>query len=764
MVRDDSALESIKESWIGLSLSGSSDLEVVKKKLRRFRSGWYDSSTGRWSHVFLDSFYRWIKRSLDYREKSRSGNASSKIFTFVEDRLSSQGEHDFCDVECYYVDRNSAKSKRVFEIQKHLIRKAHYTMVWWAEFYVKGPSEVGMRFYHTHIRKYTFWKLHMGMELSGVERGLLNCLPIPVGANDCVYLRRVDGPFGTSPPTVSCTLVDSFILWTNLPQAVRSVTSSPEQMFRVEANPNTAYPAFARNAQKSRAKMRDSTVLDRLDWCCRMFDIKFPTFYDLDMHKLVNSSEINESKQAGAVGTISSFRNKPKSEFVSYALLAAHRLVGQFEAGLRVVDTSLFQSGGRTKRNFNKKEGDIIASRPVWMASMVSELLCDFWVSEFINYCKDQDVDYPLYIGKTLGKTKYQEFARMVGGPDRVCTHGDYSKWDSTVPRCLNNAVFCILRSLFPSGKKWDSYFYFLFTGLTFHPVVVPGGHVYAFKRGGPSGHKLTSIFNTLANLCIFACNAYEVCMGSITMNKTMGGKSPMKFMFLGDDFAIVSTSPEFDGDVRSLGEKYSQLSRDFFDMDLDTPYVGPFALDNPDMGGFEFLRVRFTRDMKPTIASQELLHRVMLPERRSKSVKPKALSSAIGYGPQHSEGVDTWLLINQWLYCCEYGYEATHYVSDFRKEELWRIYSDDVEREWLSPKKGWWDQDSDKILILTSTALKGQLLMSPRKWAFSYENFVLSTFGFSGTSLMSTRACHNKHRLKTFLEKGAYLPIRDYG
>lgn len=71
-----------------------------------------------------------------------------------------------------------------------------------------------------------------------------------------------------------------------------------------------------------------------------------------------------------------------------------------------------------------------------------------------------------------------------------------------------------IIRSAFPHKSKFvDRLFLFITSSVVFKFVVIPGGLVYRFSKGLPSGHPLTSILGSIVNWLIWStilCNIYD--------------------------------------------------------------------------------------------------------------------------------------------------------------------------------------------------------------------------------------------------------------
>jgi len=516
----------------------------------------------------------------------------------------------------------------------------HYYTVIWCE-YIAKPSTAQLRFYYCRISKLALYKVSKRMKLSIVERGMLRNFPINISDGGGQYVHRMSGNYGQRPPTVQGVNPERasalFIMDRDIIERLPPVS----QIIRVNGGRDAALVPFNRNGKRSECKYTEKDIARSVQILQKaMPQWTIPRIRDeFSVYDMINSAIINPNKLSGFVSRSSVGKDLKKSEYICEAHFIALKIADRFIRGDPVYDTSPYTAGGRPKTNWGKPEGSRLTGRPVWMASMIQEFFSSYINELFISYSRCTGATHPHYLGKNLDQMGWTNLVRYVRSPKRKCYHGDYSKWDSTVAAPLVRYVFGILRQMLPDRKEFDLMIDFIYSGFARHPLVTLGGGMVYFRHGVPSGHKLTSLVNSLCNYLIVAIN-YRECRDADRIRREDWPSLAMGFC--GDDFFVVSCDEKYDALVERMGRNSVNVAKKL-DMELDPPYTGDFAVEDPDEGGFEFLKTRFTVDMVPTIASINLLKRYMCSEKFSTDRNVEYKLKAIETAPCHPNGIRIW-------------------------------------------------------------------------------------------------------------------------
>lgn len=594
----------------------------------------------------------------------------------------------------------------------------HRTFWWWEGWFENYKPTLRIRYVNV---SYTILsKLKYGQKLSTSEAGVVANMPLNLINSSCYFVGIMKGKWGRAPLIISRVRPETAWLGAMIPVLLRNLCfgDSVLSYVRSHANPAGSLPAFQRNAKKSDACVTLEQIAESFEDVSNLSGWRYPKFgkgWTIDI--LLRNATINPDKSSGSVGIMGFGGGFKKKNFLHCVYHSATLLAEYFKKKNKkyIFDTSLYQSGGRAKKA-SLTEGKALQSRPVWMASATSEVLTDTLNWMLLRIFGSMPPPHPLYLGKNLDKNRWRLFVNYIGIPQRSCAHVDFSKYDSTVPQALIDWSFGLLRSFLPSGKVWDKYIVYIWSGFTTHPIVLPGGETYVFDRGVPSGHKFTSLINTLACYSIMCFWQYNTPGYDDYKAKVIAGKClPMISCHLGDDTGLVSTSELTDEFCKRCAESWKTLLRKYFDMDIDEPYIGPFAVENPESEGFEFLRTRFwcSADsnargelrMNPTIAGKELVNRLCIPEyagHRRLSQRRQAVLE--GAACAHPLGTETWASCYLWHKLAQYDFSISfkRTGTHFLLEEGYLHYEQTWENAFCKEQKQWFNRWGEKIKLST--------------------------------------------------------------
>lgn len=537
----------------------------------------------------------------------------------------------------------------------------NYLTYWWIEYSLGALGTVIATFKQVRITKYAWYKLTRGMPLTDYEKGNIYNLPFKLIDSDAYAITKINANWGSRPVRVDRIRKEALsvlVLVNGL--TPKGECPDPSTSFRVSGNPITSLSAVKRNSEKfDGTKISLNELISRFCKYDSLDPLVIPTIpKDFTLYDIFFNSGLKVNKLVGSVSILDKNKTLTKRAYYAESAAIACHLIDLFTKNKGrwfdrnpFFDVSIYSSGGRNKKNFNKQVGDVLASRPVWMCSPISECFLNFITRIYVDFYRTSSPTHPLYLGKSLKGDGWKEIVLKVKDPNRKCTHGDYSKWDSTVPLKPLIVALAIFRQSLPDGLEFDNLMRFISFGLLAHPLSVLNGSIIGFRRGMPSGHPLTSTINCIVHLVLrnFSFSKYFLKDFRLLFKKF--NKIPILSCFLGDDFAYSSTHPDADDLVVKIGESISKNMKVDWGMDLDPPYIGNFGTDNPDNGSFEFLKVNFTSQMYPTVKSQELINRVVLPESSGGELNLEGLRASISSIPLHAEGVSAYFLLQSYIY-----------------------------------------------------------------------------------------------------------------
>jgi hypothetical protein len=527
----------------------------------------------------------------------------------------------------------------------------NYSTVVWIKAKVVGSEPVFL-LYYCRISKMTLSRYRLGARLSFRERSEMNNFPLKI-FNGTRILTKLNGPYGDRPMKIQRPLLmDSFLgVIVGLKNGL--VIPDPSHCYRLTSGKNASLLTMQRNANKFDKGVSDQYIIKHArEYYSNVNVVNFPEFPDYNIPALINSAETRPDKFCGAISRMENGTIQKKEKYIAPCYHVAHELAEKFEKGEKILDSSIYSEGGRNKNSFNKPNGAFIRGRPVWMAHMVGEFFVSHITDEFQRYASRSGTDFPIYLGKGLILSGWENLFEVVSEPTRTCYHGDYSGWDSTVYLGLIRVAISMLRAMFPNTRKWSNFWTFVYSNISRHPIITLGGFVVSFQCGLPSGHRMTSVMNSLCNMLITPLHANKAgVMKQLAKIRKDTGRNPVCSCVQGDDFSTISLDSKADALVQRMGSVASAVASDQLGMELDPPYIGDFGVKDPETGSFEFLRVGATDKMEPTIKGLELLRRCLLNETESTALDPERKKSVFEFPPQHEKGIRVYKTLKYALY-----------------------------------------------------------------------------------------------------------------
>jgi hypothetical protein len=319
----------------------------------------------------------------------------------------------------------------------------------------------------------------------------------------------------------------------------------------------------------------------------------------------------------------SRFWSNSKAGCVNIATDVAVKLFSELER-VMVIDKSIWSWGARVRRERDTyTDGKEVECRGLQMPEFVPALISQVCVSVLTNFVI-QNKESCLMLGAGPAYGGWLRL-RETDQVDWVTVEGDWAFYDSTLKREHILAAFCIFRECFPDGTAWDNRFYYMMSGILHKNLAMPGGLVFQFQDGMPSGTPWTSLMNSLVNWLVIR-DILDRCYD--------GDASIVKIQTGGDDFKL-SFPPGSNIDMNL----FSQVAKDVHGMELPANKIrigkGGSSLEQTSTS---FYKTIFINGM-PTISLRDLEKRLAIPE-ISKSNHLEALNhceaqlySGIGLG-----------------------------------------------------------------------------------------------------------------------------------
>lgn len=261
----------------------------------------------------------------------------------------------------------------------------------------------------------------------------------------------------------------------------------------------------------------------------------------------------------------------------------------------RVCRSKIFPStytiGARNKRESAYDEGEILTSRAVHMPEFHVELNSACWIDPITNLIKDRGRG-PIYIGNSISKHE-----RLVkDSKDCVfATEGDVKRFDSKLWLIQKICSLSICRCFYElDSTKIDNHFLGIFDSISIMDYITPGGFIYRFIHGLPSGVKATSLLGSMCNF-LFQVE-FHIDFDNRLINYVIGGDDFVNLfkVFIENIIEIVNKK------CADVGWEFKFLKIKDFKAKLikDRPCFYKYTLD----------------DNEPIIPTSALFERFMLP------------------------------------------------------------------------------------------------------------------------------------------------------
>lgn len=308
-------------------------------------------------------------------------------------------------------------------------------------------------------------------------------------------------------------------------------------------------------------KFKAEEILDDLDkaefYGLNMFLI------DIDIDSsLLKYVQMNKESFPGIM--TSNYFGNTRKETMQSTLVCAERLF-DFIGKHSVKYCGLYKVLGREKDVKCTEDSVIKGTRPILAPEEMLTLIAGLF-SQLITISIRQDKENNLFIGKTLSKNSYRSFYDKCPNYYYMLS-SDWQNFDQYVDEESILAACSIFRSLFPSDKKYDRYFYFIATSLIHKNIVFPPGVIYECTNGIPSGHPFTSILGSLINYIHWTRILYYS-YGNIRNDK---GEPNWISQYMGDDSRhLLKKAPVLEYLLRSNIDNLSSLQMDEKDFSLN--------------------------------------------------------------------------------------------------------------------------------------------------------------------------------------------------
>lgn len=304
--------------------------------------------------------------------------------------------------------------------------------------------------------------------------------------------------------------------------------------------------------------------------------------------------------------------------------------VGQF------IDRAPYYPGGRARKHFlkwepNKDVNDELRnydpstaydSRLVQMPEFASQLVQMAWQSNFASYFHNSAFNKGtwVWLGQSMVHNGWKRLFPFYG---KFCLEGDWEDFDVRVSRELIIIAFGVVFSYFADTVKslrFISYCCMTFLNRLF---IIPGGEMYYTSKGVPSGSVWTSDVDTIVNIIVWCklilddpfCKANNL--------------HPRDFIgaFGGDDFLLGYP----DGITSAPTWFFTRFSKTFLNWRIKGLKTGPMVNELDDDKSLAFYKTGLNYLLLPVTRVEEIIKRVILPEKKPRSTWNKWYAQSIG-------------------------------------------------------------------------------------------------------------------------------------
>jgi hypothetical protein len=340
--------------------------------------------------------------------------------------------------------------------------------------------------------------------------------------------------------------------------------------------------------------------------------LSLPSIPDIPLG-YVDNVETKKDSFAGTICQLILGGKRTHGNSDRYLRPIAKRLYSNVRDGRILVDQSIWSIGGRARvQKF--EQGDSLKSRIVLMPEGVPKILAMCFAQpiyeEFIRMNKskkDLFKQNEILVGFDFLYQRFFKWQEMISDY-QYYLEGDMKRFDQNNGRETIIAAFSILRSCYPDSEEIDNVFTYFLNGFLYKNIAVPGGFIYRWEQGIPSGSPFTTIIGCL-------CNWINL---TVLMETLHPGKM-WKLVVYGDDFLIFHnfySSFSQEDYIRVLRANSGYIADPFLKRDHipDSPFTRqPVLLKTASFNGM------------PGRNTEDVLEKVFFESRKSSSLLDRA-------------------------------------------------------------------------------------------------------------------------------------------